>query len=145
MLSQIQWYDNLIVPVVDSLKYLTSLNYDVLACILLNASSESWHELLIWNILRFEEYAVHTELEVSASSSNRNSCGSVSASHGFIYISVSLALTLWSDCIIEALANPEKEKMKHDDTTISSWLQSMSPRCHFTVTLLFWQPADLFF
>lgn len=35
MLSQIQWYDNLIVPVVDSLKYLTSLNYDVLACILL--------------------------------------------------------------------------------------------------------------
>lgn len=28
------------------------------------------------------------------------------------------------DCIIEALANPEKEKMKHDDTTISSWLQS---------------------
>lgn len=34
MLSQIQWYGNLIVPVVDSLKYLTSLNYDVLACIL---------------------------------------------------------------------------------------------------------------
>uniref|UniRef100_A0A3Q3AK23 THO complex subunit 2 n=1 Tax=Kryptolebias marmoratus TaxID=37003 RepID=A0A3Q3AK23_KRYMA len=61
MLSQIQWYDNLIVPVVDSLKYLTSLNYDVLA-----------------------------------------------------------------DCIIEALANPEKEKMKHDDTTISSWLQLAS-------------------
>lgn len=28
------------------------------------------------------------------------------------------------DCIIEALANPEKEKMKHDDTTISNWLQS---------------------
>uniref|UniRef100_A0A3P9JYT3 THO complex subunit 2 n=1 Tax=Oryzias latipes TaxID=8090 RepID=A0A3P9JYT3_ORYLA len=60
MLSQIQWYDNLIVPVVDSLKFLTSLNYDVLAC------------------------------------------------------------------IIEALANPEKEKMKHDDTTISSWLQLAS-------------------
>uniref|UniRef100_A0A8C2GS61 THO complex subunit 2 n=1 Tax=Cyprinus carpio TaxID=7962 RepID=A0A8C2GS61_CYPCA len=34
ILSQIQWYDNLITPVVDSLKYLTSLNYDVLACIL---------------------------------------------------------------------------------------------------------------
>lgn len=34
VLSQIQWYDNLIGPVVDSLKYLTSLNYDVLACIL---------------------------------------------------------------------------------------------------------------
>uniref|UniRef100_A0A3B4GW35 THO complex subunit 2 n=1 Tax=Pundamilia nyererei TaxID=303518 RepID=A0A3B4GW35_9CICH len=60
ILSQIQWYDNLISPVVDSLKYLTSLNYDVLAC------------------------------------------------------------------IIEALANPEKEKMKHDDTTISSWLQLAS-------------------
>uniref|UniRef100_A0A8D3DXW3 THO complex subunit 2 n=1 Tax=Scophthalmus maximus TaxID=52904 RepID=A0A8D3DXW3_SCOMX len=64
MLSQIQWYDNLIVPVVDSLKYLTSLNYDVLAY-----------------------------------------------------------------CIIEALANPEKEKMKHDDTTISSWLQSLASLC----------------
>uniref|UniRef100_A0A452VJW2 THO complex subunit 2 n=1 Tax=Ursus maritimus TaxID=29073 RepID=A0A452VJW2_URSMA len=59
ILSQIQKYDNLITPVVDSLKYLTSLNYDVLAY-----------------------------------------------------------------CIIEALANPEKERMKHDDTTISSWLQS---------------------
>nr|XP_054586569.1 THO complex subunit 2 isoform X1 [Nothobranchius furzeri]XP_054586570.1 THO complex subunit 2 isoform X1 [Nothobranchius furzeri]XP_054586571.1 THO complex subunit 2 isoform X1 [Nothobranchius furzeri] len=64
MLSQIQWYDNLIVPVVDSLKFLTSLNYDVLAY-----------------------------------------------------------------CIIEALANPEKEKMKHDDTTISSWLQSLASLC----------------
>ncbi|XP_061659532.1 THO complex subunit 2 isoform X2 [Syngnathoides biaculeatus] len=64
MLSQIQWYDNLISPVVDSLKYLTSLNYDVLAY-----------------------------------------------------------------CIIEALANPEKEKMKHDDTTISSWLQSLASLC----------------
>ncbi|TSL89846.1 THO complex subunit 2 [Bagarius yarrelli] len=58
------WYDNLITPVVDSLKYLTSLNYDVLAY-----------------------------------------------------------------CIIEALANPEKEKMKHDDTTISSWLQSLASLC----------------
>ncbi|KAG9341742.1 hypothetical protein JZ751_018808 [Albula glossodonta] len=33
ILSQIQWYDNLITPVVDSLKYLTSLSYDVLACL----------------------------------------------------------------------------------------------------------------
>ncbi|KAM8835686.1 THO complex subunit 2 isoform 1-T1 [Synchiropus picturatus] len=64
MLSQIQWYDNLIVPVVDSLKYLTSLNYDVLAY-----------------------------------------------------------------CIIEALANPEKEKMKHDITSISAWLQSLASLC----------------
>lgn len=31
MLLQIQLYDNLIGPVVDSLKYLTSLSYDVLA------------------------------------------------------------------------------------------------------------------
>lgn len=40
-------------------------------------------------------------------------------------VSMLFHLTLSSDCIIEALANPEKEKMKHDDTTISSWLQSM--------------------
>ncbi|TMS14277.1 THO complex subunit 2 [Larimichthys crocea] len=33
------------------------------------------------------------------------------------------------NCIIEALANPEKEKMKHDDTTISSWLQSLASLC----------------
>ncbi|XP_062040243.1 THO complex subunit 2 isoform X4 [Lepus europaeus] len=64
ILSQIQKYDNLITPVVDSLKYLTSLNYDVLAY-----------------------------------------------------------------CIIEALANPEKERMKHDDTTISNWLQSLASFC----------------
>ncbi|XP_043913220.1 THO complex subunit 2-like [Protopterus annectens] len=64
ILSQIQKYDNLITPVVDSLKYLTSLNYDVLAY-----------------------------------------------------------------CIIEALANPEKERMKHDDTTLSSWLQSLASFC----------------
>lgn len=35
VLSQIQRYDNFISPVVDSLKYLTPLGYDVLACILL--------------------------------------------------------------------------------------------------------------
>ncbi|XP_032812381.1 THO complex subunit 2 isoform X4 [Petromyzon marinus] len=64
ILSQIQKYDNLINPVVDSLKYLTSLSYDVLAY-----------------------------------------------------------------CIIEALANPDKEKMKHDDTTISLWLQSLASFC----------------
>jgi len=34
LLSQIQKYDNFIGPVVDSLKYLTPLAYDVLACIL---------------------------------------------------------------------------------------------------------------
>ena len=34
VLSQIQRYDNFIIPVVDSLKYLTPLAYDALACIL---------------------------------------------------------------------------------------------------------------
>uniref|UniRef100_UPI00358DF603 THO complex subunit 2 isoform X2 n=1 Tax=Myxine glutinosa TaxID=7769 RepID=UPI00358DF603 len=64
ILSQIQKFDNLINPVVDALKYLTSLSYDILAY-----------------------------------------------------------------CIIEALANPEKEKMKYDDTTISLWLQSLASFC----------------
>lgn len=91
MLSQIQWYDNLIVPVVDSLKYLTSLNYDVLACIL--------HFLL-----------VNVSVDVLKEKKSR--------------VSVLFLWTLTSDCIIEALANPEKEKMKHDDTTLSLWLQS---------------------
>ncbi|CAB4031219.1 THO complex subunit 2, partial, partial [Paramuricea clavata] len=59
ILSQIQKYDNFIGPVVDSLKYLTPMSYDVLAY-----------------------------------------------------------------CIIEALANPEKERLKLDDTNISEWLKS---------------------
>lgn len=33
-------------------------------------------------------------------------------------------LNLAEDCIIEAVANPEKERLKHDDTNISLWLQS---------------------
>ncbi|KAL8617110.1 hypothetical protein ACOMHN_014280 [Nucella lapillus] len=61
VLSQIQRYDNFISPVVDSLKYLTSMSYDILAY-----------------------------------------------------------------CIIEAVANPEKERMKTDDTNISLWLQSLA-------------------
>lgn len=36
VLSQIQRYDNFILPVVDSLKYLTAMSYDILACILLS-------------------------------------------------------------------------------------------------------------
>ncbi|GAB1302737.1 THO complex subunit 2 [Apodemus speciosus] len=40
-----------------------------------------------------------------------------------------LARTTLIYCIIEALANPEKERMKHDDTTISSWLQSLASFC----------------
>ena len=34
ILSQIQKYDNFIGPVVDSLKFLTNMSYDVLLCIL---------------------------------------------------------------------------------------------------------------
>ncbi|KAK9712875.1 Transcription- and export-related complex subunit [Popillia japonica] len=64
ILLQIQVYDNLIHPVVDSLKYLTSLSYDVL---------------------------------------------------GF--------------CLIESLANADKKRFKHDSTSISSWLQSLSSFC----------------
>ncbi|XP_055951703.1 THO complex subunit 2-like [Argiope bruennichi] len=61
ILSQIQNWDNLIAPVIDSLKYLTSLSYDVLAY-----------------------------------------------------------------CVIEALGNSEKDRMKHDGTSISVWLQSLA-------------------
>jgi THO complex subunit 2 len=39
--TQIQVYDNLINPVVDSLKYLTSLSYDVLGCCLVEALSQA--------------------------------------------------------------------------------------------------------
>lgn len=103
MLSQIQWYDNLIVPVVDSLKYLTSLNYDVLACILLCS----------FFIQRLRVFVCWWRQWVA------------SVNEAYSLFSALFHLTLSSDCIIEALANPEKEKMKHDDTTISSWLQSM--------------------
>ncbi|XP_028517932.1 THO complex subunit 2 isoform X2 [Exaiptasia diaphana] len=64
LLTQIQKYDNFIGPVVDSLKYLTQLAYDVLAF-----------------------------------------------------------------CIIEALANPEKERLKLEDTNISDWLKSLAVFC----------------
>ena len=36
-----------------------------------------------------------------------------------------LSLNLMIDCIIEALANPERERLKHEDTNISEWLKSM--------------------
>ncbi|KAL3266220.1 hypothetical protein HHI36_010402 [Cryptolaemus montrouzieri] len=64
VLLQIQVYNNLIHPVVDSLKYLTSLSYDVL---------------------------------------------------GY--------------CLIECLANADKKRVKHDSTSISTWLQSLSSFC----------------
>ena len=37
-----------------------------------------------------------------------------------------ISFFIFSVCIIEALANPQKERMKHDDTNISNWLQSLS-------------------
>ena len=64
VLLQIQLYDNLIMPVVDSLKYLTSLSYDVLGC-----------------------------------------------------------------CLVERLAQADKDRFKHDGTSISPWLQSLSSFC----------------
>ncbi len=64
ILIQIQIYDNLIGPVVDSLKYLTSLSYDVL---------------------------------------------------GY--------------CLIEALAQADKNRFKHDGTSLSMWLQSSANFC----------------
>jgi len=33
------------------------------------------------------------------------------------------------DCIIEALGNPQKERMKHEDTNISHWLQGLASFC----------------
>ena len=36
-----------------------------------------------------------------------------------------------TDCIIEALANPERERLKHEDTNISEWLKS---KVHAIVT-----------
>ena len=32
-------------------------------------------------------------------------------------------------CVIECLADPNKEKMKQSDTNISDWLQSLSQFC----------------
>ena len=34
-----------------------------------------------------------------------------------------------SDCVIEALGNPLKERMKHEDTNVSSWLQGLANFC----------------
>ncbi|XP_011052405.1 PREDICTED: THO complex subunit 2-like, partial [Acromyrmex echinatior] len=64
VLIQIQLYDNLIGPVVDSLKYLTNISYDVL---------------------------------------------------GY--------------CLVEALAGADRDRFKHDGTSISLWLQSLASFC----------------
>jgi hypothetical protein len=44
VLSQIQRYDNFISPVVDALKYLTPMSYDILACILLAETTKFYFE-----------------------------------------------------------------------------------------------------
>lgn len=67
ILAQIQRFDNFILPVVESLKFMTPLSYDVL-----------------------------------------------------------------SFSIIIALSDPDKDKMKHDSTNISSWLQSIANFCALT-------------
>ena len=43
-----------------------------------------------------------------------------------------LAMDMLSYCIIEALSNPLRERMKQEDTNISSWLQCLAT---FTGTL----------
>ncbi|XP_019860646.1 PREDICTED: THO complex subunit 2-like, partial [Amphimedon queenslandica] len=75
VLSQIQRYDNFIIPVVDSLKYLTPIAYDVLAY-----------------------------------------------------------------CIIEALGNPQKERLKLEDTNLSIWLQILAS---FSANIFKKYPVDL--
>lgn len=37
-----------------------------------------------------------------------------------------MSLDILAYCVIEALANPEKERMKTDDTNLSLWLQSLA-------------------
>jgi THO complex subunit 2 len=64
ILAQIQRYDNFILPVVESLKFMTPLSYDML-----------------------------------------------------------------SYCIIVAISDAEKDKMKHDSTNLSTWLQSIATFC----------------
>ena len=39
------------------------------------------------------------------------------------------------DCIVEALGNPQKEKLKHQDTNISDWLQGTRFTYHPTCLL----------
>ncbi len=46
VLSQIQKYDNFIIPVVDSLKYLTPMAYDVLACMTPTLYGRVWSYLV---------------------------------------------------------------------------------------------------
>ena len=90
VLSQIQKYDNFIIPVVDSLKYLTPLAYDVLACI---------HPMQRSLLLTVRDG---------------------------VWAGLARYPWLEADCIIEALGNPQKEKLKHEDTNISTWLQGVA-------------------
>ena len=40
------------------------------------------------------------------------------------------------DCIVEALGNPQKERLKHQDTNISDWLQGT---CYLIDTVYWWR------
>lgn len=46
----------------------------------------------------------------------------------------SLAQDVLSFCIIEALANPAKQRLKTDDTNLGSWLESLAKFCGFVFT-----------
>lgn len=44
-------------------------------------------------------------------------------------VSLILNIHVMIDCVIEALGNPLKERMKHEDTNLSSWLQGLASFC----------------
>lgn len=59
-------------------------------------------------------------------------------------VAIALFLNKKTDCIIEALANPERERLKHEDTNISEWLKS---KVHLIVTfntVIFHMVGDIY-
>ena len=64
VLSQIQRYDNFIIPVVDALKYLTPMAYDVLACILMCICVLRWTFLFVTQINSLSCVTFHTPHEM---------------------------------------------------------------------------------
>ena len=59
-------------------------------------------------------------------------------------VAIALFLNKMTDCIIEALANPERERLKHEDTNISEWLKS---KVHLIVTfntIIFHMVCDIY-
>lgn len=59
-------------------------------------------------------------------------------------VAIALFLNKKTDCIIEALANPERERLKHEDTNISEWLKS---KVHVIVTfntVIFHMVGDIY-